>query len=100
MSKQRSNKGSRGTSGRAGRNDWHQRAAEFHDLAAHAHLAAGKHHNQGDHLTGHEHSQQAMEYASKAFQFSQQAHEKSEKLLSAAKSSPAAKAMAAGKSKK
>jgi hypothetical protein len=45
-----------------------------------------------------------MEFASKAFQFSQQAHEKSEKFLTAAKNSPAtkpaAKAMTAGKGKK
>jgi hypothetical protein len=86
-----SNKGSRGTTSRAGRNDWHQRAAEFHDLAAHAHRTAGKHHNQDDHLTGHEHSKQAMEYASKAFKFSQQAHENSVNFLSEAKSAAKAK---------
>ncbi len=32
-----------------------------------------------DHLTGHEHSKQALEDASKAFQWSQEAHRKSEK---------------------
>jgi hypothetical protein len=102
MSNQRSNKGSRGTAGRAGRNDWHQRAAEFHNLAAHAHLAAGAHHNQEDHLTGHEHSKQAMEFATKAFQYSQQAHEKSVNFLNAAKNSPATKpsAKTSGKGKK
>jgi hypothetical protein len=39
-----------------------------------------------------------MEYAAKAFQFSQQAHEKSKNFLSAAKA--AAKATPAGKRKK
>ena len=32
-----------GNRGRRGRNDWHQRAAEFHDLAAHAHRVAATH---------------------------------------------------------
>jgi hypothetical protein len=58
--------------------DSHQRAAEFHELAAHAHRAAAVHHGKGDHLTGHELSKQAMEHANKAFKFSQEAHQKSE----------------------
>ena len=41
--------------------DSHQRAAEFHEMAAHAHRAAA-HHDKEDHLTGHEHSRQAMEH--------------------------------------
>jgi len=52
----------------------HQRAAEFHELAAHAHRAAAAHHTKGDHLTGHELSKQAMEHANKASQSSQEAH--------------------------
>lgn len=51
--------------------DSHQRAAEFHMLAAHAH------HGKGDHLTAHEQSRQAMEYTSKVFEFSKQAHDES-----------------------
>ncbi len=39
--------------------DSHQRAAEFHDLAAHAHRTAAAHHEKQDHLTAHEHSRQA-----------------------------------------
>jgi len=46
----------------------HQRAAELHDLAAHAHRSAEEHRGKQDHLTGHEHSRQALEY-------SQHAHE-------------------------
>ncbi len=52
----------------------HQRAAELHDLAAHAHRAAEQHGRQ-DHLTGHEHSRQALEH-------SQTAHRHTEELAS------------------
>jgi hypothetical protein len=54
------NRGNRGNHGRVGRNDWDQRAAEFHDLGAHAHRVAATHHGQEDHQTGHEVSKQAM----------------------------------------
>lgn len=40
----------------------HQRAAELHDGAAHAHLSSEQHGKQ-DHLTGHEHSRQALEHS-------------------------------------
>jgi hypothetical protein len=43
----------------------HQRAAELHDLAAHAHRAADQH-GQDEHLTGHEHSRQALEHSEDA----------------------------------
>jgi hypothetical protein len=58
---------------------FHQRAAELHDLAAHAHRSAAVHHGKEDHLTGHELSKQALEHASKAFKSSQEAHLESEK---------------------
>jgi hypothetical protein len=57
--------------------DSHQRAAEFHEQAAHAHRAAAVHHGKEDHLTGHELSRQAMEHATRAFRASQEAHEQS-----------------------
>jgi hypothetical protein len=38
----------------------HQRAAELHDVAAHAHRVAEQH-GQQEHLTGHEQSRQALE---------------------------------------
>jgi hypothetical protein len=50
----------------------HQRAAELHDLAAHAHRSADEHRGQQDHLTGHELSRQALEH-------SQHAHENTAK---------------------
>jgi len=45
----------------------HQRAAELHDSAAHAHRVAEQHGKQ-DHLTGHEHSRQALERSHNAHQ--------------------------------
>lgn len=63
--------------GRRGRNDWHQRAAEFNDLAAHAHRVAATHHDKEDHQTGHELSKHAMEYSAKAYLYSQEAHRES-----------------------
>ena len=59
-----------------GTHDSHQKAAEYHNLAAHAHLTAAAQHEKGDHLTGHEHSRQALEHTNKAYQQSLQAHGK------------------------
>jgi hypothetical protein len=58
-------------------NNSHQRAAELHDLAAHAHRAAAAHHGKEDHQTAHEHSKQALEYSNKAHQRSEEAVKKS-----------------------
>jgi hypothetical protein len=41
----------------------HDRAAELHNLAAHAHAAAAVAHNKGDHATAHELSRQAYEHS-------------------------------------
>jgi len=43
----------------------HQRAAELHDGAAHAHRVAEQH-GQDDHLSGHEHSRLALEHSQNA----------------------------------
>jgi Protein of unknown function (DUF2934) len=51
----------------------HQRAAELHDLAAHAHRT-GEQHGKQDHLTGHEHSRQALERSEEAHRHTQAAH--------------------------
>jgi len=48
----------------------HQKAAELNDGAAHAHRAAEEH-GQQDHLTGHEHSRQALEHSPDAHQHPQ-----------------------------
>ena len=44
----------------------HQRAAELHDLAAHAHRAAAERRGEQDHQTGHERSRQALEHSQAA----------------------------------
>lgn len=50
----------------------HQRAADLHDVAAHAHRA-GEQHEDREHLTGHEHSRQALEHSQEAHEHSQTA---------------------------
>jgi hypothetical protein len=50
----------------------HQRAAELHDGAAHAHRVAAQH-GQQDYLTGHERSRQALEHSRNSFLHSQTA---------------------------
>jgi hypothetical protein len=51
----------------------HWRAAELHDLAAHAHRAAAMQKDQ----TGQELSKRAMEHSAKAYRYSQEAHQES-----------------------
>jgi hypothetical protein len=84
------------TRGRVGRNDWHSQAAEFHDLAAHAHRSASAH-DQTDRPTAHEYSKQAMEYAIKAYRLSQEAHRQSGKTTSASSAKGSKPAIAKGK---
>ena len=48
-------------------------------MAAHAHRSAAVHHGKEDHLTGHELSRQALEHATNAFRYSQEAHQESQK---------------------
>jgi hypothetical protein len=50
----------------------HQRAAELHDAAAHAHRV-GEQHGKEDHVTGQEHSRQALEHSLEAHRSSQAA---------------------------
>ena len=50
----------------------HQRAAELHDVAAHAYRV-GEHQGKQDHLTSHEQSRQALEHSREAHEYSQQA---------------------------
>jgi len=56
------------------RNSQHK-AAEFHNLAAHAHRTAAVHQGQEDHLTGHERSRQALEHSNTAHQHSMELHQ-------------------------
>ena len=50
----------------------HQRAAELHDGAAHAHRVAEQQGKQ-DHLTGHEHSRQTLKHPQDVYQHTQAA---------------------------
>jgi len=50
----------------------HNRVAELHNLAAHAHTAAAVAHGKGDHLTGHELSQQAHEHSMNALKLAEE----------------------------
>lgn len=49
-------------------NENHQRAAELHDGAAHAHLSAAVAHEKQDHLTGNELSRRALEHSETAYE--------------------------------
>ena len=57
--------------------DSQQKAAEFHNLAAHAHRTAAVHQGQEDHLTGHEHSRQALEHSNTAHRHSLEVQQES-----------------------
>jgi hypothetical protein len=50
----------------------HQRAAELHDIGAHAHRSAEEQREKRDHLTGAEHSRQALEHSEKAHEHTSQ----------------------------
>ena len=50
----------------------HDRAAELHNLASHAHTVAAVAHGKADHLTDHELSKQADELSRNALKHSEQ----------------------------
>jgi hypothetical protein len=50
----------------------HQRAAELHNGAAHAHLVAAAAREKQEHLSGHEQSRQALEHSHEAHQHTKQ----------------------------
>jgi hypothetical protein len=50
----------------------HERAAELHNLASHAHAAAANAHGKGDHLTAHELTRQAHEHSMNALKLSEE----------------------------
>jgi uncharacterized protein Yka (UPF0111/DUF47 family) len=50
----------------------HDRVAELHNLAAHAHAAAAVAYRKGDHLTAHELSKQAHEHSTNAHKHAQE----------------------------
>ena len=50
----------------------HDRIAELHSLAEHAHAAAAVAHGKADHLTAHELSKKALEYSMNAYRSSEE----------------------------
>ena len=59
----------------------HRRAAEQHELAAHAHRTAAEHNEKGDNETGNWHAQRALEYSDRAFTLAKEAHTKSGQMV-------------------
>jgi hypothetical protein len=57
--------------------DAHQKAAEQHELAAHAHRTAAEHNEKGDNAEGSWHAERALEYSNQAFRLAKEAHTKS-----------------------
>ena len=56
-----------------------QRAVEFHNMAAQAHLQAAVSHDKGDHLSAHELSRQAHEHSTQAHHHSEEASKQEKK---------------------
>ena len=50
----------------------HNRLAELHNLAAHAHVVAAVAHGKGDYLSAHEFTKQAQEHSMNAFKLSEE----------------------------
>jgi hypothetical protein len=50
----------------------HDRIAELHNLAAHAHAAAAVAHGKGDHLTGHELTRKAHEHSMNIYKLAEE----------------------------
>jgi hypothetical protein len=57
--------------------DAHRRAAEQHELAAHAHRTAAEHHEKDDDEAGRWHAERALEYSDHAYRLAKEAHTKS-----------------------
>lgn len=55
----------------------HRKAAEQHELAAHAHRTAAEHNEKGDNPTGNWHDERALEHSDRAYQLAKEAHTKS-----------------------
>ena len=62
--------------------DAHSKAAEQHELAAHAHRTAAEHNEKGDNETGNWHAQRALEYSDQAYKLAVEAHSKSGQIVS------------------
>ena len=54
--------------------DARRKAAEQHELAAHAHRTAAEHSEKGEDAEGIWHSERALEYSSQAYKLAKEAH--------------------------
>jgi len=59
----------------------HRRAAEQHELAAHAHRTAAEHDEKGDTETGNWHAERALAYSDRAYKLAMEAHTKSGQIV-------------------
>jgi hypothetical protein len=59
----------------------HRKAAEQHELAAHAHRTAAEHNEKGDNETGNWHAERALEYSDRAYKLAKEAHAKSGQIV-------------------
>jgi len=62
--------------------DTHRKAAEHHELAAHAHRTAAEHNEKGEGEAGSWHAERALEYSDHAYKLAKEAHNKSGKMES------------------
>lgn len=62
-------------------NDVHRKAAEQHELAAHAHRTAAEQNEKGDYSTAIWHSERALEYSDQAYKLAKEAHTKSGQMV-------------------
>ncbi len=60
----------------------HRRAAELHELAAHAHRTAAEHNERGDYAQAVWHSERALEYSDQAYRLAKEAQSKSGRIVS------------------
>ncbi len=61
--------------------DLHRKAAEQHELAAHAHRTAAEHNEKGDGVAGSWHAERALEYSDHAYKLAKEAHNKSGQMV-------------------
>lgn len=59
----------------------HRKAAEQHELAAHAHRTAAEHNEKGDLTTAIWHADRALDYSDQAYKLAKEAHTKSGQIV-------------------
>jgi hypothetical protein len=59
----------------------HRRAAEQHELAAHAHRTAAEHNEKGNEADVTWHAERALEYSDRAYKLAKESHSKSGQMV-------------------